>query len=313
MAPSGHHPRSGEGAPASRSTPGSSQRVLDEAPTSIAKKLTKLEKTQRTLRILSARVIQNNMLNPVTGTDPARFVLGIVSSIKHAEERLFGEVPITLINTKSAQYIDPPRKEGRKQPPLVTSNFLLGERLPGTLAQDPKISQFIHDSYLEFEALEEGGKPLYLFPVEAGIQGALARTIISKEPKEKLIKKEDFMDLSVLSVYLPFGLKEARDILINHEVHDGAPLDIDKIHDNLNEVTVVQFEGAQRKTSLPFAILKLEGGATFRLYPYGNYPPANLTPQGCEIISSGEKYYLVMPEIVAKQMEQQLMSKHLSP
>ena len=308
MAPSDRQSRSREDAPASGSTVASPKSVLDEGPTSITKQLTRLERTQRTLRLLSSKIAQNNLLNATRGVDPTRFVLGVVSSMSGAQKRIFQGAPITLIETNQPQYIELPRKEGRPQSPIMASFFLFGDKSPSALASDAMLSQFVHDSCLEFAPLQEGEKPRYLIPVESGIQTALAKATSNAPPK-----KEDFSDLSAFLQYLPFTLKAARAILVKPEVHDGAPLDLDKIHDLLDEGTLVQFEGEQKKTTLPFTILKLEGGAAFRLYPLGNHPPIKASPQGCETIFSGGTYYLVMPEIVARQMDHQHMSECLSP
>jgi hypothetical protein len=120
------------------------------------------------------------------------------------------------------------------------------------------------------------------------------------------------VDVSSLGRYLPTTPAEARRILVVHEVVGGAPLDINNIHDNLEEVTIIRFTGEERKTTIPFAILKLSGGASFRLYPYGKYPPSGDVTQGCEVILSEEKYYLVMPDTIAKELESRFMSDHLS-
>ena len=221
-------------------------------------------------------------------------------------------MPVVLIETES-QYIDLPRKEGKKQPPIMASYFIFGDRLPETLASDPKLSPFIHDVYLKLE-LPEGKNPLYLFPVEGKISTVLQRISTAPPPPIEGVAEQSshLVDVSSLGRYLPNSPEEARRILVVHEVVGGAPLDINNIHDSLEEVTLVQFTGEDKKTTIPFAILKLSGGASFRLYPYGKYPPKGETTQGCEVILSEEKYYLIMPDTVAKELESKFMSSHLS-
>ncbi len=301
---------------AGKAASSSSQRtphtILDEGPTDITKRLSTTEKTQRLLRVLSANISENNLINPVTGGNPTDFVLGVVKSLKSAGRRWFWDMPVVLIETDS-QYIDPPRKEGKKQPPIMASYFIFGDRLPETLASDPKLSPFIHNVYLKLE-LPEGGKSLYLFPVEGKISTALQR--ISTAPPSPIEgvaeQSKHLVDVSSLSRYLPGTPEEARRILVVHEVIGGAPLDVTNIHDSLEDVTLVQFAGEDRKTTMPFAILKLSGGASFRLYPYGKYPPKGEITQGCEVILSEEKYYLIMPDTVARELESRFMSDHLS-
>ena len=306
MAPSDRQPHSREDSTDSKSTAVPPKGILGEGPTNIAKKLTKLEKTQRTLRLLSSKIAQNSLIN-ATKMDPTRFVLGVVSSMSDAQERTFKKSPITLIETKQPQYIELPKKDLRAQSPIMCSHFIFGDKPPETFARESTLSRFVHDYCLEFEPLDEAGKAFYLIPAEAGILSALAKPKALESAEE-----EDFLDLSKFVKYLPYTPKEARNILIEHQVHEGAPLDIDKIHDLLEEVTLVHFDGEYKKTNHPFSILKLEGGATFRMYPYGKRPPTSV-PQGCEIISSNEVYYLIMPEIIARPLESQFMSQFLAP
>ncbi len=305
MAPSDRQPHPREDASASRNTTASPKGTLGEGPTSITKKLSRLEKTQHTLRALSSKIAHNSLLNEAK-MDPTRFVLGVVSSMSDAQERAFKDSPLTLIETKQPQYIDLPRKEGKTQSPIMSTHFIFGDKSPAVLAADSALSRFVHDCCLEFEPLNEAGKPFFLIPAEAGILGALA-----KPQAPDYAEKEDFLDLSRFVRYLPDTPAKARDILIEHKVHEGAPLDINKIHDLLEEVTLVQFEDEQKKTSHPYSVLRLGAGATFRMYPYGACPPTTV-PQGCEVISVKEAYYLIMPEIIARQIESNLMSQHLA-
>lgn len=312
MAPSDRQPHSKAESPASGSSQRTPHSILDEGPTDITRRLSTTEKTQRLLRVLSASISENKLINPVTGGDPTGFVLGVVKSMRSAGRRWFWDMPVVLVETDS-QYIDPPRKEGKKQPPIMASYFIFGDRKPETLAEDPKLSPFIHDVYLKLK-LPEGGRPLYLFPVEGKITTVLQRISTAPPPPIEGVEEQSkhLVDVSSLGRYLPSTSTEARRILVAHEVVGGAPLDIDHIHDNLAEVILVQFGGEEKKTTIPFAILKLSGGASFRLYPYGKYPPRGEITQGCEVILSGENYYLIMPDIVAKELESRFMSNHLS-
>ena len=313
MAPSDSQ-RSKPGTPASGSPGSIPNGLMDEGPVDISSRLSKKEQLQRTLRLLSPRISSNSLLNPVTGGDPSNFVLGVVKSISNVENRYFWDMPLALIETTDSQYIDPPRKDGRKQPPVMARYFLFGDRHPKTLLEDPKISGFVYDVYLEFEPLEEGGKKLYLFPVESGISRALARISTVPPPPIEGVSERNagLFDVSSLSVYLPSNVAQAREILLSHKVHDGAPLDLMHIHDNLEEVTTVQFTGEEKKSLIPFAVLKLSGGADFRLYSYGKTPPQGSPPMGCEIILSNDKFYLIMPGTVAHHLQNQLLSNHLS-
>ena len=311
---SDRQPRTRAGKAASSNSQLTPHTILDEGPTDITKRLSTTEKTQRLLRVLSLNISENNLLNPVTGGNPTDFVLGVVKSMRSAGRRWFWDMPVVLIETDSSQYMDPPRKEGKKQPPIMASYFIFGDRLPETLAEDPKLSPFIHENvYLKLQP-PEGGKPLYLFPVEGKISTALQRISTAPPPPIEGVAEQSkhLVDVSSLGRYLPNSPEDARRLLVVHEVVSGAPLDVNNIHDRLEDVTLIQFSGEDKKTTLPFAILKLFGGASFRLYPYGKYPPKGEVTQGCEVILSEEKYYLIMPDTVAKGLESRFMSNHLS-
>ncbi|MBD3397831.1 hypothetical protein GF412_01715 [Candidatus Micrarchaeota archaeon] len=313
MAPSDRQPHSKAESPASGSPQRTPHSILDEGPVDITKRMSTTEKTKRLLRVLSARISENSLLNPITGGDSSRFVLGVVKSMRGAERRWFWDMPIVLIEC-DPQYIDPPRKEGKKQPPIMASYFVFGDRLPRTLAEDPKLAPFIHDAYLSLGPLGEGGKPFCLFPVEGKVKTVLQRISTAPPPPIEGVEEQSahLVDISSLGRYLPDTVEGARRILLAHEAVTGAPLDIDNIHDNLADVSIIHFSGEEKKTTIPFAILKLSGGASFRLYPYGKYPPRGEVTQGCEVILSEEKYYLVMPDSVAKELESRFMSDHLS-
>jgi|GEM_PF-2092493 len=280
--------------------------VLDEGPKGV-RKLSRLERTQHTLRILSAKISKNNLLSDARGTiNPTQFVLNIVKSTKGVQDRLFDGEAITLIESRDTHVIEVPRDErGRLQPPIVASYFILGDKSPEALSKNAELSKYVHNCALEFSPLS-GKKALYLIPVESGIISSL----IKVESKES--ERECLVDLSKFVRYLPSSTPEARALLLNYEVHAGAELDIDRIHDNLSEITLVTFSGGEEKTQLPFAILKLEGGATFHLYPYGESPSPDPPPQGCEIICAQNCYYLLIPELVVRQRESQEISKTLS-
>lgn len=309
---SDRQPRTKAGKAASSSSQLTPHTILDEGPTDITKRLSTTEKTQRLLRILSANISENKLINPVTGGNPTNFVLGIVKSTKSATRRWFWDMPVILVEADS-QYIDPPRKEGKKQSPIMASYFVFGDRLPETLASDPKLSPFIHEGvYLKFE-LPEGGKPFYLFPVEGKITAALQRISTPPPPPIKGVSEEQkpFVNVSPLSRYCPHTIEEARRILVSHEVVGGAPLDIDRIHDSLEIVDPVKFSKEDEKTAIPLSVLTLSGGAKFHLFSYGKYPPDGEAPQGSELILSEDKYYLIMPESVAKLITSKYMAQHL--
>lgn len=312
MAPEDHKPRPKEGTPASGGRQAPRQQALEDVPTSISKHLPMLERARRILRLLSHKVEANNLLNQVTGTEPSKFVLGVVSSMKGAEEKVFSGTPITIIDTGTdSQFIDLPRKDGRTQQPIVATCFILGEIPPDNFSKG-ELSRYVHEHHLEFRPMEEGGKPLYLIPAESGVIRTLTRMSLAERIPERELQLDDGEGHGKLEKFLPAGLIETRKLLLAHEVYEGAPLDVNHIHDSLENVTLVLFKGEERKTTMPFAVLMLEGGAKFRLYPYGLNPPGGPTPQGCEVIISDGSYYLIMPEIIARDIENQLMSRHLS-
>ena len=300
MAPSDQQPRSRARSPASGSPPPSA-RVIDEGASDITKNLSLLEKTRRTLRLLSPNISENRLLHPVTGGDPTRFLLAVVSSMSEAEKRWSGNRELTLIRTRESLYIDPPREGRRKPSPVMAGSFLLSPIPPSSVARDKALSQFIHNIFIE--VAQEGGRKLYLFPVENGIKGALQKFPAGKEAQGK---EEQPAPLSTLT---PASVAEARRVLLDCEPQEGAPLDLDRLHDNLEEAVSNTFDDESIR---PFSLLKLSGGAAFRLYPYGKYPPEAGVPEGCELILSQENYYLVMPETVAARLSEQLLSSRLS-
>ncbi|MBD3390367.1 hypothetical protein GF415_05490 [Candidatus Micrarchaeota archaeon] len=300
MAPSDQQPRSRARSPASSNPTSPISRVIDEGASDITKNISFLEKTRRTLRLLSPNISENRLLHPVTGGDPTRFLLAVVSSMSEAEKRWSGNRELTLIRTRESLYIDPPREGRRKPSPVMAGSFLLSPIPPSSVARDKALSQFIHNIFIEIA--QDGGKKLYLFPVENGIKGALQKFPAGKEEQEKKEQPR-------LSALTPASVSEARRVLLEHEVQGGAPLDLERIHDNLEEAVSNTFDDDSIR---PFSTLKLSGGAVFRLYPYGKYPPDAGIPEGCELILSQENYYLVMPEMVAARLSEQLLSSHLS-
>lgn len=278
--------------------------TIDEGPSGLAKRQSRLEALQLELRSIFPSLQRNTMFNPVTGGDEAKFFFKLVGSFSASRTVIFGDREVAILIGEQSTYIEPPHLvNGMRLRPLYVQHFIYGEVSPDTMAKDSRIAPEIHEDYVvEFQ--EEGKKPKYLFPAEPNIVNTLQR--ISAPPPPRTVGAEPGeelkLDYSALSAYLPKNADEARELLLKSAVLPESFLDLTKIHDTLESSSQVAFVGEEKKTSVPYSIIQVEGGIKYYLYPYGISPPMSAIPQGCSLLTFHKTedktlYYLLVPEL----------------